>query len=144
MFMEDIIRRLVQEYQNLVCPQHLIRVRGEWHDAVNDAFRGRHPHTFKEIYDILQRLCHDGNFRGVGKETIWEEAINIAERMGIPHTECLQFMHSRRKYVRYVMDNENYKCLIPFEGWNLIYFLRYVSNALQETMREQERQQNNL
>ena len=137
--MEDIIRRLVQEYQELGCPHHLIRARGEWNNAVNDAFRGRNPHTIKEIYDCLKRLCHNGDFRGIGKETILNEAVNIAERMGIQYEECLQFMHSRRKYVRYVMDNENYKHLIPFEGWTLIYFLRYASNALQDAMRKQER-----
>ena len=144
MFMEEIIRRLVQGYQGLGCLHNLrIRARGEWNDAVDDAFRGRHPHTFEEIYDCLKRLCHNCDFRGIGKETILNEAILIAEGMGIPYEECLHFMHSRRKYVRYVMDDENYRHLIPFEGWTLIYFLRYASNALQEAMREQERQQRN-
>lgn len=142
--MEEIIRRLVQEYQNEGCPHHLrIRARGEWHNAVNEAIQGIHPHTFEEMYNILKRLCHNGDFRGIGKETILNKAIDIADMMGIPYEECLQFMHGKRKYVRYVMNNAEYLRLIPFEGGDLVYFLRYASNALQMAMREQERRQNN-
>lgn len=140
--MKEIIEQLVQKYQASNRPHSRRRARGEWRNAVDNALKGKHPNTFEEIYDILKDLCKQGNFQGVGMQTIWQTAIETAERMGIPSEECLQCMHQRIKYVHYIIDNRNYMQLIPFNGWTLVYFLHYFSYALQKAMREQERQNN--
>lgn len=140
--MEEIIINLVQEYQTLNRPHSRRQAQGEWRNAVDNAFRGRHPNTFREIYETLKNLCSHGDFKGIGRETIWQTAIDVAERMGIPCDECLHCMYQRRKYVRCVMDNRNYMQLIPFQGWALIHFLHYFSHTLQEAIREQVRQNN--
>ncbi len=139
--MEDLIRRLVLEFQN---PDRQIRnerINEEWQHAIAQILpEWQRAHaTFDTIFDRLRALSRE--FNRVGYMTAWQDAIAIAQRLEMPYQDYyLHFIQERRREVAFVLENEHLMALIPFEGWELMQFFRFASNRLQTALREMNRE----
>lgn len=138
--MEDLIRRLVWEFQN---PNRQIRnehAHEDWQHAIAymlPEWQRTHA-TFDTIFDRLRALSRE--FNGIGYMTAWQDAIAIAQQLEMPYQDYyLHFIQERRREVAFVMADEHLMALIPFEGWELMQFFRFASNRLRNAIREMNR-----
>lgn len=119
--MEDLIRRLVREFQN---PNRQIRnehINEAWQHAIaqmQPEWQRAHT-TFEMIFDQLRALSRE--FNGIGYMTAWQDAITIAQQLEMPYQDYyLHFIGERHREVAFVLENEHLMALIPFEGWELM------------------------
>lgn len=138
--MEDLIRQLVQAFQD---PNRQIRngrINEAWQHAIAymlPEWQRTHA-TFDTIFDRLRALSRE--FNGIGYMTAWQDAITIAQQLEMPYQDYyLHLIGERHREVAFVLENEHLMALIPFEGWELIQFFRFASNRLRNAIREMNR-----
>ena len=139
--MEDLIRRLVREFQNSNRQIRNEHAHEYWQHAIAymlPEWQRTHA-TFDTIFNRLRALSRE--FNGVGYMTVQQDAIAIAQQLEVPYQDYyLHFIQERRREVAFVMANEHLMALIPFDGWELMRFFRFASNRLQTAIREMNRE----